>query len=182
MILALHYGGTVTSSTGSDFLSILVEPALGDLDAILIAPNCPSQSGWASQTSTTMVLALLDSMNVWYEVDASRTAVTGYSLGANGTWHFAAYYPERFAVAIPVSGRPGSTMVDAYGDVPMYVIHSRDDEVISFESVEEIVLELQAEDKPVELHALEGATHYQTYAFVGPLSDSIPWIRGHWGA
>lgn len=182
LILALHYGGTVTPSYGKDFLSILVEPALGGLDAIMVAPNCPSQSGWTSSTSEKTVTALLDTMMSDYHIDTDRILVTGYSLGATGTWFYAAHYPEIFSAAIPVSGRPGTEIINQLGDIPLYVIHSRDDEVSSFEYVEEIVHDLQSQGKPVRFSIVNGVTHYDTAGFIGPLWGSIPWIQEVWGS
>ena len=44
--------------------------------------------------------------DVGHAVDMKRIAVTGFSVGGTGSWHFAAKYPERFSAAIPVAGRP----------------------------------------------------------------------------
>ncbi len=45
LIIALHYGGTVTPWYGKGYLSILVEPALRELGAVMAAPDCPA-NGW----------------------------------------------------------------------------------------------------------------------------------------
>ena len=59
LVLALHYGGTVTPYYGKGFLVGLVEPALRDLGAIIIAPDCTADD-WTQPESETDVLALLD--------------------------------------------------------------------------------------------------------------------------
>jgi len=44
LILALHPGGDRTAFYGSAFARQIVIPALGDLGAIVVAPDCPSRA------------------------------------------------------------------------------------------------------------------------------------------
>jgi len=48
--VALHYGGEVTPFYSKGFMTSLVEPALEDLGAIIVAPDCPSK-GWTNAAS-----------------------------------------------------------------------------------------------------------------------------------
>ena len=48
LIIALHYGGTVTPFYGLGLLEGLVEPALRDLGAIIVAPDATA-GAWASE-------------------------------------------------------------------------------------------------------------------------------------
>lgn len=53
--VALHYGGKVTPFYSKGFMTSFVEPALEDLEAIIVAPGCPSK-GWTNAASEAAVL------------------------------------------------------------------------------------------------------------------------------
>ncbi|HDL19020.1 MAG TPA: hypothetical protein ENH29_08195 [Bacteroidetes bacterium] len=181
VILALHYGGQVTGTYGLDFLKLLILPALKDLNAIIVAPNNPTGGNWYDDDSKKAVIGLLDSLKKEYNIDTTKIIITGYSLGAVGTWYYAGKYPNIFSVAVPVSGKPQDFMISMLTDVPIYVIHSRIDEVFPFEDVVKVVEQLEAKRYPVELRIVENVSHYNTEAFVRPLEGAITWIRNHWG-
>ena len=107
LILALHYGvgGQDPDGAGGQMLQILIGPALVELGAIIVAPDSV-RGNWSSPENEKAVNALLDMVLAKYEIDRKKIAVTGYSMGGAGTWHFAEKYPDRFSAAIPIAGRP----------------------------------------------------------------------------
>jgi len=181
LVLALHYGGRFTPDYGNIFLFDLVKPALENLNAIMVAPTCPTNQGWANSTSEKIVMALLRKIQSNYSIDSNRVLVTGYSLGAIGTYYFAARQSQFFTAAIPVSGKPSSQIISELKDVPLYIIHSRQDEVFPFATIEKLVQDLVELGKNVELKAVEDLTHYNTGDFTAPLRSAIPWLREVWG-
>ena len=180
LILALHYGGDVVFTIGKVFLESLIEPALRTLEAIIVSPNCPGQ-GWTDPVSEEAVLAMLEQVKTQYNVDAGKILVTGYSLGGIGTWHLAAKYPGMFACALPISAAPTQQAFDTISGIPLYVIHSRTDQVFPFTEVEALIAQLINRGVSIQLKILEGVSHYDTAAFVQPLSQARSWIRSHWG-
>ncbi len=180
LILALHFGGTVTSSYSKTFLNLLVLPALGETEAIMVAPNAPAAGAWTSQAAESAVMALVDRIRSEYNIDPDRILVTGFSLGAVGTWHFATERPDVFTAAIPVSGIPSYPVTLPSQDIPFYVIHSRQDEIFPYEEVEDYVSNYTAIDMDVTLSLVNGLSHYSTTAFVGPLSNAVTWLENKW--
>jgi hypothetical protein len=71
LVLALHFGGSVTPFYGKLILTGLVEPALRKLGAIIVAPDCTARD-WTQPQSEADVLALLDSVQDTYYVIHSR--------------------------------------------------------------------------------------------------------------
>lgn len=180
LILALHYGGHGSPYFGFGVLEQLVDPALRELGAIVVAPDCTSDS-WADPRSEQDVLALLDHVNANYNIDRDRTLITGYSMGGIGTWHLAARHPDRFRAAIIMSGYPPDGIPDADWSVPLYVIHTQDDPVVPIAPTEAAVEELRDRGFPVEFVVLPGNNHYDTSPFIAPLRAAIPWIEEAWG-
>jgi predicted peptidase len=178
LVLALHFGaGANPAGAGRSVLEILVRPAFSELGAIIVAPDSLA-GAWTTPENERAVNALLDSVLASYNIDRKKIVVTGFSMGGAGTWHFASKYPDRFSAAVPVAGRP--TASAAGWRVPVFAIHSRNDEVSPIGPTETRIAELQKTGARAELIALTGITHYETYRFVEGLRRAVPWLRETW--
>ena len=176
LVLALHYGGS-PNGAGSGVLNILVRPALQELGAIIVAPDS-IRGDWATAENDLAVNALLEGVLKSYNIDPKKIAVTGFSMGGAGTWHFASKYPDRFSAAIPVAGRPTPS---AEGwRVPVLAIHSRNDEVVPIGPAEARIAELKKTGMRAEMIVLTGISHYQTNRFVDGLQKAVPWLKEIW--
>ena len=129
LILALHPGG---GSRGGPFLQQIVEPALRDWRAIIVAPDSPNRR-WSVPSAEESVLFLLDDLLQRHEIDREQILVTGFSMGGAGTWFMATHHPERFSGAIPIASAPRDNPLDRIGAMPVHVIHSRDDQLVPIE-------------------------------------------------
>ncbi len=180
LVMALHYAGTVTPWYGRGVLTRLVEPALHDLGAIIVAPDCPGR-GWTNALGREAVTTLVEHIRQVYPVDMRRTLVTGFSMGGIGTWYMAAHLPDMFKVAIPVAGipLPAEEMATIHG-IPLRVIHSRQDEICLIGRTETAVRELQKRGVDVQLITLVGLGHYEIEKYAGTLQSLVPWIRAQW--
>src|SRR6476660_2499886 len=58
LVLVLHSCGERFRYYGSAFMRLLVEPALGDLRPIMVAPDCPTNA-WTDIAAEEAVMALL---------------------------------------------------------------------------------------------------------------------------
>lgn len=180
LTLALHYGGRVTPFYGKGFLTLLVEPALKKLGAIIVAPDCPGRS-WTNSISEEAVMDLMSHIKSEYKIDSSRVVITGYSMGGIGTWYIAARHPHFFSAAIPISALPDPKTIPIIKDIPFYVIHSLKDEVFPIDSVKSFVDRQKSRGAAIHLVEVDGISHYETHRFVKPLKDAIPWIKKIWG-
>jgi predicted peptidase len=178
-VLVLHPGGERFPYYGGAFLEQIVRPALGGLDAIMIAPDCPT-SAWTDAAAERAVLALVRATLGQYDIDRRRVLVTGFSLGGRGTWFFAAHHGDLFTAAIPMAGSLGDDRAGDVADIPIYVIHSRDDEVVPFANSERAVEALRALGRAVEFEPLSGMTHFQMDRYVDALRRGGEWIGEQW--
>ena len=179
LVLALHPGGGGGNYYGGWFMQTLVEPAIREWGAVIVAPDVPGRS-WTSTDSERAVLALLDDVASKYAVDPTRVLVTGYSAGGAGVWYLATRNPERFTGAIAIAARPRDEDLEALANLPLYMIHSPDDEVVPFEPVEEAAIMLAERGYPVHLLTVPGYSHYTTPAYVGPLRAGAEWMMEQW--
>ena len=177
LVLVLHPGDR-GEYYGSSFMRSIVEPALRSWDAVMIAPDVPDRS-WATARSERSVLALIEHVRSRHPIDPDRILVTGFSMGGAGTWYMGARHPELFTGAIVMAGSPRDVDLDALA-IPVYIIHSPDDEVVPFRGAEEAYRALAARDQPVELRVLPGFGHYMMGAYVPALRLAGAWMLERW--
>jgi predicted peptidase len=179
LILAPHFGvgGGNAAGAGLDVVRILVGPGLAELGAIIVAPDS-SGGDWSTVENEEGVSELLDMILARYSIDRKKVVITGFSMGGAGSWHLAEKIPGRFSATIPVSGRPPAS---ASGwKLPVFAIHSRDDQVVPCRPTETRIAELQKAGVNAKLIPLAGITHYETSRFVPALRQAVPWLRELW--
>lgn len=174
LVLALHFGGEVTPFYGRTILEELIQPALRELGAIIIAPDCPTNS-WTDPQSEKAVLELLAYVEKNYAVDVQRRLIIGYRIGGAGTWYLAARNPDRL-----MAGWPPQAIEDVEWKIPLVIIHSRQDEIVPLQPTEYFSNTLQDKGVPVKLVVLDGITHYEMFRFVEPLRTTISWVESVW--
>ncbi len=179
LIVSLHYGGTVTPFYGRGLVEGLIGPAFQELGAIIVGPDSAA-GNWANPTSEQHVLELIDYIGANYNIDASKTLLTGYSMGGGGTWYMAPRHPERFKAAIVMAGRPQADSTSLNWETPLYVIHSTADQVVPFESTEATVDQLRLDGAPVVLVVVDGISHYEIPRYRPYLEAAVPWIEEAW--
>jgi poly(3-hydroxybutyrate) depolymerase len=177
LVLALHFGGNPFGA-GAGLLRVLVGPAFADLGAIVVAPDSIA-GAWSSPENERAVIELLNAVQSSYRTDPKRVAVTGFSMGGAGVWFFAGKYPERFSAAIPVAGRPPAAPAASW-QMPVFAVHSRDDEVVPFGPTETRIRELRQAGVRAEIVLVSGLAHHETYRFEEPLRRAVPWLRDLW--
>lgn len=179
LVVSLHFGGPVTPFIGRSLIEQLIGPALAQLGAIIVAPDSAA-NGWANPTAEQHVIELLSFIEANYNVDPTRTLLTGYSMGAMGTWYLAPRHPELFEAAIPMAGRPQSDSTQLDWKTPTYVINSTADEVIPIEPTRAAAESLQAQGAPIEIIVVDEITHFQIPRYRRHLEAAIPWLEGVW--
>jgi predicted peptidase len=179
LILALHYGiGNLDSTgVGADQVKGLIGPALEGLGAIIVAPDS-IRGNWSTSENEKAVNALLDMVMARYAIDKKRVAVTGYSMGGSGSWHWAEKFPERFSAALPIASRPPASAVG--WRLPVLAIQSRDDQVVPFDPTAARIAELQKAGVNARLIALTGVAHSEGGRFREPLRQAVPWLLEVW--
>lgn len=179
LVLALHFGGTVTPYLGGQFLETLVGPALSGLDGIMVAPDA-IHGDFSSAEAEADLIALLDAIDQNYRIAAGKTVIVGFSMGGAAVWEMARQHPDRFGAAIPVAASPPSELSGIDWTVPMFIIHSRDDEIIPYADAEAAYHHLKDRGLNIEMIAIEGLGHFETTYYRQPLNAAIPWLVSLW--
>jgi predicted peptidase len=157
----------------------IVEPALRDWGAIIVAPDVPDER-WASERSERALLALMDHVVDRHGVDRARILVTGFSMGGRGAWYMATRHADLFTGVIVMATGPGDGPLENLSETPLYIIHSPDDEVVPYPPVEALALQLAARGYPVQMMRLPGANHGMMGDYVTPLATAGEWLWRQW--
>jgi predicted peptidase len=95
-----------------------------DFPFVVISPQLlPARDRWDPDE----LKALLTSIIVDLHVDRDRMYLTGWSLGATGTWETAMKFPRLFAAIAPVAGDVDSRQAGLLKGVPIWVFHGAGD-------------------------------------------------------
>ena len=176
LILILHYAGTPTRFYGRPLLEYLFEPALRGLAPVCLAPEAICGQ-WHEEENESFVMQVLDGARAAYGVDPSRVVVGGYSMGALGTWHLIAHYPERFSAALPIAGYPRH---DLECTVPVHAFHSAADELFPLAALTESVAALAQAGRPITLTTAAVNGHFDVNGYRDALSAAPAWLRQVW--
>ncbi|MBO7748297.1 dienelactone hydrolase family protein [Paenibacillus sp. MWE-103] len=100
------------------------EPGFGFL---VLAPQCPAHLSWPAVRHE--VLALLDRIVGEYGVDPAAVYLTGFSMGGNGVWDYAARDDGRFAAAAPLAGYHETAAMGGIA-LPVWAFHGIEDDTV----------------------------------------------------
>lgn len=87
---------------------------------------------------------MLDEVLEQYRADDRRVYVTGFSMGAHGSFFWAADEPDRIAAAVMVAGATHAGQGCRIKNTPTWFIHNRNDPTVPTSETEQTVKELQA--------------------------------------
>lgn len=205
LIVFLHGSGERGTDNAAQLLhggSLFLKDSLRQqYPAIVIFPQCPPDSMWASMkverdatgktigrsfsdgtdaeaTPGLLVKLLTDSLVKAGIADKKRLYLGGLSLGAIGTYDILARYPDMWAAAFPICGIGNADNAPKFKKVPLWIFHGADDKVvppIGSRNYYEALKKLGADVKYTEYPGVGHNSWDNAFAEPGLL----PWIFSH---
>jgi predicted peptidase len=170
IVLYLH-GSDVWGSNPEDLIANGLPKLLTatlDFPAIVLSPQAPEEVVWWG-AELDLVRALLDHAQANYAVDTRRVYLTGPSMGGFGVWAMAVEQPQRFAAAVPIAGGWNSANdsiprnICAIKDVPIWVFHGEQDEIVLPKKAQLMVNALQQCGVDVRFTLYPDADHRDSF-------------------
>jgi hypothetical protein len=137
-------------------------------DAFILCPQCPSGDWWNASGTTQgldvksldLVMKALKELPKHCSVDTNRYYVTGVSMGGFGTFNIISAYPDTFAAAVPICGGGNPQYAERLIDIPLWLFHSRDDNIVSFEGSNSMYNAIKAAGgEKIKFTILDGMGH-----------------------
>ncbi len=80
--------------------------------------------------SPALVDEVVEHVRSAYSVNTNKIYVTGLSLGAHGSYSYAAAYPEKVAGVVMISGVPDTLIACQVKNIPIWAFHGSDDGLV----------------------------------------------------
>ena len=112
-----------------------------------------------------------------YNVDPNRIYLIGHSMGAIGTWHLAAKYPEMWAALGPIAGTGNPATVARMKGVPQIVVHGDADATVNVAGSRAMVAEMKRLGVEVVYVEVPGGSH--TAVVVPNLPKVFEFLAAH---
>ena len=146
--------------------------------AYVIAPQTSRYvSNWTANGVIATIEAFIDLVGE-ENVDRDRIYIGGCSMGGMGTWTVIKAYPDSFAAAFPICANTSFTnaQIEALKDLPIFLIHSVDDNTVNISGTINAYNALTAAGKENVYLALYEHVWFET------LPDTIEAMSGygHW--
>ncbi|AGA31520.1 redoxin domain-containing protein [Singulisphaera acidiphila] len=142
-ILSLHGAGSRGSDGKRHLEHGLAKAIRGKADSfpfLVIFPQAREGEGWTAESAGGQrALAILDRVQADYRIDADRIALTGVSMGGQGTWSLAAADPKRWSAIVPMCHGGNTKTAPRLRDLPCWCFHGDADKMISFQQSREMV-------------------------------------------
>jgi pimeloyl-ACP methyl ester carboxylesterase len=176
-------------------------PAFAETGATIVSPDCPG-GAWNNPRSQLAILELLDHLVDQFGIAQTQVSLVGYSAGGWGAWYLLLESAERFKSAIMLATLPVIDPVDRFEenfpkceellatrrdewlsrlpDLPIYMIHSRDDELLPYTNAQRTHQILVENKRHVTLDTIQDIGHFISEGYIEPLQASVPWLIDTW--
>ena len=143
-------------------------------DAILIMPQCPTESFWAAKVES--IRKFIDKITCDFSIDTSRIYLCGLSMGGFGTWYTAMAYPDLFAAIAPCCGGGMAWNADVL-KMPIWAFHGLDDKVVAPFHTIDMIEKLKTKNPYLKYNLYEGVGHNSwELAFS---TELLNWLLSH---
>jgi len=123
---------------------------------LVISPQCPDDSEW----KPFLLLALLNEIALIANVDTNRIYVTGLSIGGDATWELAMMAPNKITAIAPICCEGDVSRACTLRDIPIWVFHGAQDDVVPSSYADKMVQALQDCDAYVKYTLYPDVDHF----------------------
>ena len=111
------------------------------------------------------------------EATPAKVIITGFSMGGKGAWYIGSRHQDVVAAVVPIAARvAGGTD----WKIPVHVIHSDDDQVVSYSAAKRRADALSSAGAKVKFTTARGLSHYDMGSYRTYFGQAIKSIQSDW--
>ena len=148
------------------------ERIYGDHPSFVIAPEAPAGTG-SFQKIAPRIFKMVDHLIANLPIDRDRIYITGYSMGARGTWALIAERPDFFAAASPIAGPLGGVKIASLPKIPIWLHYGEEDRGDELRGVSQ---KLKAMNPKFRATEFPGAGHTGVHSKVAKNPKFYEWL------
>jgi predicted peptidase len=165
--------------------------------AVVVIPQAPDDRSWSGAVERAVMRAL-DASVAEFHGDRRRVYLTGLSMGGYGAWQLAVDHPQAFAAAavicggilplddepqlrvegIPAGADPYAWLAAHIGDLPVWIFHGSDDDVVPPRDSRAMRTAIEARHGEVRYTEFPGVRH-GSWGPAYATAELWPWMFGH---
>ncbi len=144
---------------------------------LVIFPQAREDEDWTPESAGGQrAIAILKQVQSEYRIDPDRVALTGVSMGGQGTWSLAAAEPGHWSAIVPICHGWKPNQAVRLKDVPCWCFHGDADEMIPASQSREMVRAIQeAGGKPLYQEFI-GVDHNQCADHAYAMPELYEWL------
>lgn len=196
LVIFLHGAGERGNDNHKQLVHVAQELATDAMQSrhpcFVVAPQCPEGKRWVEvdwgldqhampkvpSEPLAATFELLKQLQEELPIDTDRVYICGLSMGGFGTWDALQRHSDLFAAAIPICGGGDVAMVEAIGDVPIWVFHGDADGAVKVKRSRDMVTALKAKGSPVIYTEYPGVGH-NSWAMTAENRLVWDWLFAH---
>jgi len=109
----------------------------------ILVPQCPTNGWWPDVNLILTVNNIVDSLRSEFSLDTNRLYITGLSMGGYGTWSTIAYFPHKYAAAVPMSGGGDPSTATLIKHIPIWNFHGAQDGTVNVSASRQMISALE---------------------------------------
>ncbi|QDU36264.1 Alpha/beta hydrolase family protein [Maioricimonas rarisocia] len=162
-------------------LGPMIEAWGEDFPFIVVFPQCEAKrgrilKGWnPDRPHAQRALKMLEQVEAEFATDPERRVLTGWSMGGFGCWRVAAATPDMWSAVVVLAGGGEPELASNLTDVPVWIFHGADDEVVPPGRSRELVAALEKAGCTFAYTELSGVGH-NCWRQVYTCPDVVEWM------
>jgi predicted esterase len=110
----------------------------------MLVPQCPSSDiGWSNDVAENVV-TLVKRLRTELPIDEGRIYLTGYSMGAFGSFGLAVKHPDVWAAIVPLAGGGDAKKAEVLKSMPIWAFHGDKDDQVPVERTSAVMKAITA--------------------------------------
>jgi len=169
-----------------------IDRVLKNYPAYILVPQCPDNMKWTVNPKQPLknfnidsipksealetVIAIINELIKKNSVDIDRVYITGFSMGATGTWEAILRNPDLFAAAVPICGASDPSHAFLLKNTSVWAFSAELDQFYNFHDTQQMVDELRKYcNKDIKFTLYKGKGHNIAH-YVFSDNEVIKWL------